>query len=245
MTTVVISQPMYFAWPGFFEQMALADVYVWLDDVQFSKGSYTNRIQVKLPGGIKWMTVPLRGRGTNTAILALEPADDDWYRSHRAILEQSFRSTPYCDLSLNIFDTAVQVPRLCDLLIASSEEPARRLGCLPKTILRSSALNISGKSSARVLDIVRALGARRYVTGHGAACYLDHRAFEAAGIDVEYMDYGPVPWAQGHGEFTPFVTVLDLIAARGPHAAEHLSARTKHWRNFLRDTGRPCPPGDL
>ncbi|MFT7595258.1 MAG: hypothetical protein ACI8R4_002586 [Paracoccaceae bacterium] len=47
MTRVVISQPMYFPWAGFLAQLALADVRIWLDDAQFSNGSFTNRVQVK------------------------------------------------------------------------------------------------------------------------------------------------------------------------------------------------------
>ena len=58
MTSVVISQPMLFPWPGLFEQLALADVYIYLDDAQFSKGSHTNRIQVKWRDTMKWMTIP-------------------------------------------------------------------------------------------------------------------------------------------------------------------------------------------
>ena len=44
---VVISQSMFFPWVGFLEQLKLADVYVFYDDVQFSKGSFTNRVRVK------------------------------------------------------------------------------------------------------------------------------------------------------------------------------------------------------
>ena len=47
MKTVVISQPMYFPWVGMLEQMALADVWVHLDDAQFSKGGFFNRVQIK------------------------------------------------------------------------------------------------------------------------------------------------------------------------------------------------------
>ena len=57
---VVISQPMFFPWVGFLEQMRLADVYVHYDDVQFSKGSFTNRVQIKTPEGFIWLTAPLR-----------------------------------------------------------------------------------------------------------------------------------------------------------------------------------------
>ena len=37
----------------------LADIIVHYDDVQFSKGSFTNRVQIKTKDGFKWMTVPL------------------------------------------------------------------------------------------------------------------------------------------------------------------------------------------
>ena len=40
---VVISQPMYFPWVGFLSQISMASTIIWLDDVQFSKGSFTNR----------------------------------------------------------------------------------------------------------------------------------------------------------------------------------------------------------
>jgi len=78
MTRVVISQPMYFPWVGFIAQMALADVFIWLDDAQFSKGSFTNRIQVKLPDGRKWMSVPLEGKGAFQTIRDLHSARKDW-----------------------------------------------------------------------------------------------------------------------------------------------------------------------
>ena len=51
---VVISQPMLFPWVGMLEQIMLADVFVHYADVQFSKGSFTNRVQIKDstgPGG--------------------------------------------------------------------------------------------------------------------------------------------------------------------------------------------------
>ena len=51
---------MYLSWAGFLAKMALTDVFIWLDDVQFLKGSYTNRIQVKTPTGSNWMSIPLK-----------------------------------------------------------------------------------------------------------------------------------------------------------------------------------------
>lgn len=233
MTRVVISQPMYFPWPGFMAQMALADVYIWLDDAQFSKGSFTNRIQVKLPAGRKWMTVPLEGAGNFQRICDLSAKGQDWIASHRQMLAQSFRGYPATATSLALFDAAMGLPgSLCDRLIAGAEAQARALGCLPPRVLRSSALGIEGMSSDRVLRLVQAVGGTHYITGHGAFAYLDHQRLNDHGIAVSYMDYAPLPWPQAHGDFTPYVTGLDLLAAAGLSAAGHLRPASIEWRAF-------------
>ena len=76
MTTVVISQPMYFPWPGFFELVATADVFVHLDDVQIADRGFTNRVQLKGAQGITWLTVPLKDRTHRKLISELEAAGD-------------------------------------------------------------------------------------------------------------------------------------------------------------------------
>lgn len=233
MTTVVISQPMYFPWPGFMAQMALADVIVWLDDAQFSKGSFTNRIQVKLSAGRKWMTVPLEGTGSFQRIYDLAAKGQDWIPAHRQMLSQSFRGYPGTSAALALFDAAMAQPgTLCERLIAGTEAQALALDCLPPRILRASALGIEGGSSDRVLRLVQAAGGDHYLTGHGALAYLNHEGLNAAGIAVSYMDYAPLPWPQAHGDFTPYVTALDLLAATGASAASHLCPASLDWRAF-------------
>lgn len=233
MTTVVISQPMYFPWAGFMAQMALADVYIWLDDAQFSKGSFTNRIQVKLPTGRKWMTVPLGGAGSFQRIVDLSAKGEDWVESHRQMLLQSFKGYEFSKMALAHFDTAMAISgSLCDRLIAGTEAQACTMGCLPPKILRASAMEISGASSDRVLSLIQAVGGDHYLTGHGAYAYLDHLALNSAGIAVSYMRYSPRPWPQNHGEFTPYVTGLDLLAATGTSAVDHLCPASLDWRSF-------------
>jgi hypothetical protein len=233
MTTVVISQPMLFPWPGFFEQRMLADVFIHLDDAQFSKGSFTNRVQLKAPGGRTWLTVPLAGRGSFRPIRELDGVGD-WRTRHRTLLARTIAGAPYAADALAQLDAAYAKPRLVDALIASIEAPAGYLGLKrPETIVRASELGVTGASWQRVLALVEDVGGTRYVTGHGAAGYLDHAAFEARGIAVEYMDYSLTPWPQRHGAFSPHVSVLDLIADLGPAGREVLQPKTTGWRAFL------------
>jgi len=72
-----------------------------------------------------------------------------------------------------------------------------------------------------------------YITGHGAANYLDHQLFEKAGISVEYMNYKMRPYKQAYGQFTPYVSILDLIANAGKAGKKYLTPQTISWKKFL------------
>ncbi len=235
MTTVVISQPMYFPWVGFMAQMALADVLIWLDDAQFSKGSFTNRVQVRYGEATKWMTIPLVRSASFPRIMDLGCPGEDIFQAHRSLLAQSLRARPFRQQALSVFDEAMASDGLLDRLIASAEVPADRWGILPARRLRSSTMGIDGTSWNRVLHLVQAVGGTRYITGHGAAAYLCHEAFDAASIRVEYMVYDPVPWDQLDDFFTPYVANLDLYASVDPPRAQvHLRPGALGWREHLR-----------
>jgi hypothetical protein len=230
----MISQPMYFPWAGFMAQMALADVMIWLDDAQFSKGSFTNRVQVKHPQGMKWMTIPLLQKNTLPRIMDLATPEIGLFLRHRSLLLQSLEGRPFRDQALELFDEAIGTGPLIDRLIASAEQPAQRWGILPATIHRSSAMGVQGSSWQRVLRLVQAVGGSTYITGHGAKNYLQHHAFEAGGIRVRYMVYDPLPWSQGPLPFTPYVANLDLFSSVAEHeASAHLRPCTIDWKTFL------------
>ena len=86
---------------------------------------------------------------------------------------------------------------------------------------------MDGSSAQRVCDIVQVLEGTDYITGHGARNYLDHAAFERSAISVRYMDYRCVSYEQGHGEFTPYVTALDLVANCGRDGARFIQSEAR------------------
>ena len=236
--TVVVSQPMFFPWAGLFEQIRLADVFVYYDDVQFSKGSFENRVQIKTAAGLKWLTVPVRYERLSKTLLETHVDDSrDWRGSHLAFLRQQFRSAPFVGEALSIVEKVYSrsVTSLAELSIASMDEVCSYFEIAdPLQFKRSSSLGIPGRSSARVLDIVGAFEGLRYVTGHGAKNYLDHEAFEERGVRVEYMDYAMQAYPQLFGPFTGSVSILDLIANMGHAGREILSPRTVFWKEFVR-----------
>jgi WbqC-like protein family len=236
MRTVVISQPMFFPWVGMFEQMRLADAYVHLDDAQYSKGSFTNRVQIKTSHGPLWLTVPLKDVSLGALIMEA-PLDDrrDWRKTHLSTLSQAYARSPFKNEMLDLVQQVYAQPAgtICDLAIASMTAIHGYFRFpKPTETCFSSRLNIPGRSSTRVLDLVRALGGSVYVTGHGARQYLDHEHFERAGVSVEYLDYQKTPYPQLHGDFTPFVSALDLIANCGRDGVKIFASPAISWRTF-------------
>jgi hypothetical protein len=228
---------MYFPWVGLLEQIRLADVFVHYDDVQFSKGSFSNRVQVKTAQGLRWMTVPLRGVHMGQRINEVSLVNPlDWQARHLALLSQAYRRAPHVEEMLalvrSVFEAAPGT--LADLGIAGTEAMCRFLRMPERRFVRASTLGIGGSGSARVLEIVLSFGGTRYVTGHGAAGYLDHESFEKAGVEVCYMDYRKTPYRQQNGDFNPYVTGLDLIANLGADGGEIVSSGTVNWRQFVR-----------
>ena len=234
---VVISQPMLFPWVGMLEQIRLADTFVFYDDVQFSKGSFTNRVQLKTAQGMAWMTVPLRGLSFGQKIQeVLLDTRQDWRAQHLALLRQAYADAPFRADMLALVDAVYGQPHttIGALSEASMRSLCRYFGLdQGKRFCHIGELAVPGKGSQRVLDIVRGLGGERYITGLGASKYLEHEAFEAAGVSVHYMDYLKQPYPQLHGAFTPYVSALDLVAMKGPAGREHLVSGTRHWREHL------------
>lgn len=229
--TVVVSQSMYFPWCGLLEQVQMADVFVHYDDVQYARGFF-NRVQVKTEHGIKWLSVPLRDqhRGQTIDECRIDHSID-WRQKHRDVLRQAYRKAPFARDMLAVVDRVFEVDH--ESLGALGRATIRALAsafALPEPrFLHASELCIGGASSQRLRDITSALAGTIYLTGHGALKYLDHSIFEQVGIEVRYMDYAVGPWPQDHGEFTPYVTALDALAALGPAAATALHSTTLHW----------------
>ncbi|PXF32373.1 WbqC [Pokkaliibacter plantistimulans] len=234
---IVISQSMLFPWVGMLEQVRLADIYVHYDDVQFSKGSLVNRVQVKMPQGTRWMTVPLKGLHLGQAIQDVSIADDkDWRSLHLRLLHESFASAPFKEEALSLVESvyAERYTSLAALSRASLLALVKYFSLDQQCqFLDVTSLNIPGSSTDRVFDIVRHLSGDTYITGHGARAYLEHERFAAANVNVAYMNYQRTPYPQSHGVFTPYVTGLDLVAHCGKKGVDYIHSESIDWREFL------------
>lgn len=236
---IVISQSMYFPWVGLLEQIRSADAFVHYDDVQFSKGSFTNRVQIKTPSGTKWLTIPLEKYSSTEKIDQIKSSSSvDWKSLHIRQLFDAYRFAEYKNEMLSIVEDVFSKSgnKICDISRFSTKKIAEYFS-IDSDILYvdSNLLNIGGGGSDRVLETVKHFHGTHYITGHGARNYLDHEKFEVSGVDVMYMDYKKLPYPQLHGTFTPYVSALDLIANCGKQGRQFICSTPVTWRIFLNE----------
>lgn len=219
---VAIHQPNFMPWLGYFHKMASADKFVYLDNVPFSKGSYTNRVQIKTQGGARWLTVPVITSGKLGQNISELAADEhgDWRRKALATLEGSYRKCPHWKTCWPLVEPLIASGpvNLADLNIGLIEHFAGMLGVSTPRV-RASTLAAQGKSTDLLIAICKELSADTYLSGSGGANYQDEQAFASAGIKLTYSQFKHPQYPQPFGEFTPGLSVVDLLFNCGPDSA--------------------------
>lgn len=223
---LAVLQPGYLPWLGFFDQMNRVDVFVYYDDVQYTRSDWRNRNRVKGPQGPVWLTVPVLHTARFGQMILEAEIDNraDWARKHRETLRIHYRRAPHFERYWPILDEAYgqRWERLVDLDLFLLERIKDALGISAATH-RSSALGIGGARVERLLAICRHFGATSYLTGDAAEDYLEPEPFAAGGVEVEYQRYEHPAYPQLYGDFVPYLSVVDLLFNCGPESRSILA----------------------
>jgi hypothetical protein len=204
---VVILQPSYVPWRGYFHQIQRADLFVFYDDVQYDKRGWRNRNRVKTPDGSRWITIPVHKAGIPTQDLAINDVridwDKSWNRSHWDILRQNYREAPFLQHYTPLLEGFYgrHDALLADFTIDVTIELARELG-IRTEFVRSSTLGATGAKTDRLVEILKKVGATHYLSGPSAKDYLEERKLTDERISLEYMTR--TTWRRGSSRTSGF-----------------------------------------
>lgn len=223
---VVILQPSYIPWRGYFDQIRRADLFVFYDDVQYDKHGWRNRNQIKTHQGKQWLTIPVHTKGVTQGVPIKDVLIDwskPWARSHQKSIAISYARAPYFKEYLPLMESIYQRRDefLADFTIATSIMLTRELGFTSTRFMRSSELTgLDGQKTDRVISVLKQVGATHYICGPSASSYMEPQKFAEAGITFEYMLYDYPKYPQLHPPYDPYVTILDQLFILGPRAGE-------------------------
>lgn len=229
---VAIHQPNFIPWLGYFYKMAHAQQFVFLDTVQYAKGSFINRNRIKLKSGPIWLTVPVCTKGQfDQAISDMEMDwDHNWQQKHLHTLITNYHRAPFFDevfpLLKSQYVANETVQKLADFNISMIQTICRYLDICP-TLVRASELDVQGKGTDLLVNICARLGASTYLAGAGAVKYQEDEKFATAGILVQYSLFQPIKYNQLWGEFVGNLSVVDALMNCGQSTRELLGLPRK------------------
>ena len=223
---ISVHQPNFFPWAGFFHKMATSDMFIFLDDVQFSKNSYINRSQVLVGGKKKWLTVPAKPP-FGTAINAVELRNLSWKNEHLNLLENAYRDAPYFSKVWSFIKTLYEGANsafLCENNIHFITSVAKRLE-IDTPVVQSSGIPLTpcSNSTERLIKLIKKCNGNVYLSGAGAKNYQNDSLFECCGIKLIYSSFELPNYPQKSSEFVVGLSILDMVFNLGWKAtAEYL-----------------------
>jgi len=225
MRKIAIIQVNYLPWRGFFDIVHQVDVFVFLDDAQYTVRDWRNRNRIKTKQGESiWLTVPTIG-GRNQLIKDVRiDTSQAWIRKHLTAIRHSYAGTPYFDQYFELLSGVYEqdFAFLAELDIALTRTLSRCLG-IETEFVTSSTIDSEGKKDEKLIQIVKKLDGDYYLSGPAAKTYIRDQLWEDAGIEIVYMDYSGYPvYTQISEPFEPAVSVIDLLFMVGVEAPDYI-----------------------
>ncbi|SCA63866.1 Uncharacterized protein Rv1507c [Chlamydiales bacterium SCGC AG-110-M15] len=228
MRRVVILQPSYLPWQGYFAQIAKADIFVFLDNVQYTKGDWRNRNRILNSNGTtQYLSVPVHFRHSMQSICEVEiDHRHRWVDKHVRSLFFSYRHTPFFNEVLELVKSKLENKQklLSDLNISLIQHICEYMEFSACEFVRASDLPIfSSHPTRRLLEICQHFNASNYLTGSKASDYLDELAFSSLGVELEYLGDIHPEYAQNKEIFCSHLSILDLLFRLGLDARKLLA----------------------
>lgn len=220
-----IIQSNYLPWKGYFDMINDVDLFVFMDDVQFTVRDWRNRNLIKTKRGPLWLTVPVGAR-RNRLIQDVEIDQSYWQNKHHKSLKHHYGKAPFYDYMEELIDEIYagkvwvnlsQVNQHIIKIIAQQYLNIRT------DFVDAGSLNISGKKTDRLIAICKAAEITHYLSGPSAKSYIEPSLFDEAGIKLEFKEYGDYPeYQQLYPPFNHNVSIVDLLVHAGPDAPHYI-----------------------
>jgi hypothetical protein len=218
---VAILQSNYLPWKGYFDIIHDVDLFVFYDDVQYTKNDWRNRNRIKTPNGPTWLTVPA-GTELDRLVCDVRLTDTHWAQKHWKSLQQFYSAAPHFK-RYEAFFRDVYLGRRWETLSELNhyliETIARDFLGVATRFADSREFPTQGRKLDRLLELIEKLGAQVYVTGPAARSYIDPERFARLGVQLVYKSYDGYPeYPQRYPPFEHAVSIVDLLFNVGPDA---------------------------
>ncbi len=217
--TCVIMQPTYLPWAGYFNLILNADIFVFLDDVQFEKQSWQNRNKIIIDSKEHLLSIPVKRNGLKTAIKDVLVDDTQkWRKKHISAISQNYCGHKYyknVKIVLDIINDSTLI-HLVDINMSIIQSLCDILS-IKKEFIRSSELACAGTRSEKLVNVINHLNCNRYLSPIGSKTYIENDVLLSDNdIDIGYQNFKLKDYKQKNMEsFISYLSIIDVIANLG------------------------------
>lgn len=213
---VVILQSNYIPWKGYFDLINDANVFVYYDEVKYTKNDWRNRNKLYSANGEQWLTIPISKDAVRLKISEVQMEDPSWQELHYKSIYYAYKKAPFFEQITALLDDVYVQHKwrsLSELNHYLIEKISRLIGI--KTVFRNAnEFDLSGERVDRLINILKQLKATEYISGPAAKDYLtgSEKLFEQNNIQLIYKDYSNyTPYRQMTTPFNHAVSIIDLL----------------------------------
>lgn len=212
---MVIHQPDFLPYLGFFHRLLYCDLYVVLDNVQFVYGSnsWHNRDKIKTAQGEKWITIDTRKNSSKALINTILLFEEGNFRKrHLNLIKTNYKKAAFYDEIIPYIEHLYNYK--CEKMIDFNMNSIIMLIDLFNTNLKyiyASEIKAEGKGNGIIVDVLKKVGATHYLSGIGAKDYYEPTLYEEAGIEVIFQKFEHPVYPQLFGQFIPYLSSIDLL----------------------------------
>lgn len=235
-------QPAYLPWLGLFHKIALSDLFISFDQVQYLKKDWNNRNKVKTSQGPVWLTVPVLSKGYfEKRISDIEINNTlPWGRKHWRTIKIAYARSPYFPRYQGFFEDIYHRhwESLTELNAYMLQWFLDTLG-IRVPVRSAGEWNFRGAKSDLVLDMCKQVGAADYIFGALGHDYADLPCFGQAGIRIHFQNYRHPVYPQLHGDFVSHMSIVDLLFNCGDESRDRLLSGNVTRAELLKEAVTP------
>lgn len=220
MTVCAIHQPNYFPWMGYFDKICRADVFIFLDAVDYprsgskSMASWCNRVKIDVGDREAWFRCPVQKAPLGTKINEVFLSEDtNWRVAAIETLKSSYGRQPGFTRAMSLLEPLINMNALdiSDFNINTIMEISKTLE-LETRFFRQSELETSAASTELLIELCSAVGCDTYLCGGGAEGYQEDAKFAENNIKLVYQNFKPFPYGNEEPEtFMPGLSIIDFL----------------------------------
>ena len=226
-----IMQPTFFPWSGYFCLINEVDKFIFLDDAQFSKGSWHNRNKIFLANKVSWLTLPIKKKDLFTSINEIEIADVKILNNKiNTKIKEAYQNHKYFSCIVEIMDflEKLETINLSEINISIIKFISLKLGINKVDFIKSSDLKIKGKRTEKIISILNKVSASSYISPPGAQDYLSQDNYGLnTNIPLSFIDYHQKEYSQKKiTNFISNLSIIDVIANVGwSETSDHIKLK--------------------